>query len=942
MIKLLAILLLLTIEVSANQDCAYRLNCSPEQLCSDMERKVSTLPKECKTAISLIRNMPLENSIAAFKYSTDSEGVVIIDVEKKPLVGDVTFEITEGFEDISLANVAELQRGDFFDYEKSEQLKTKVQKFLEDRGTSNIDIRTIYSFDNGYMNIHSIIHIGDVKKITSVSYNKEISEEKDYINRLYRLKRRPYSKYSLTKLENYISTDLNERGYYRNQINLEIKETEREVVIHLNIIKGPRELFDFRNNKIIARSIFLNLIRDRYKNDKDNIKEEEIKKLVKNVYEKRGFYNSSIIVTKRKQIEDDEDTRWFIDILEGRKISIENVSFRGNLKIEFSEINKFFNRNRTELVKSGFYDKQFFNKFSDLLKKYYLKRGYIFAEVSEPKIQINNNKAEIEYSIKEKQQCVLSEINLINISSDLQEKIKSMILNKELQPLDVVSLEDDVVKIVDIIRGEGFLYASIDNINSDDLIVYSNNYSIAKLNIKVQLGRRVRLENVIISGNKVTKSIVLERELKYANGELVTPNLLKDIRDKINGLGLFSNVVITPYVLNNYSNDKESKVNLLVQVTEKEFRTGEIAPGFRTDIGAKISLNLNYNNFLGMNHLLGFKFQLNNRFSLGDLDERRKRENDRMLEGLARLNYSYPYFLNFMDLNTSLGFQRKRFYSFDADILQISPSLSKSFLNNIINIGTKYQLESIRQYDATEIKDRNSFRIGSITPSLSVDLRDDPIDTRSGAFFGFSWEFANPLFLSQQQSELDVNFSKLVNRNKFYIPMMDKTLVFAFSLSTGVQKNFANEPRLDANNMYQFNEDGSLKTKGYIPSIKVFRLDGVDNVRGFADSEINRLETGEDINEVRVQGKAFFTSFKFEPRYYVNDSLVLGMFFDAGRLFIDHYKATDLRSSVGLSLKVLTPVGTLDFDYGIKTKRNHLNNGGKEGFGRFHLSIGHF
>ena len=67
-----------------------------------------------------------------------------------------------------------------------------------------------------------------------------------------------------------------------------------------------------------------------------------------------------------------------------------------------------------------------------------------------------------------------------------------------------------------------------------------------------------------------------------------------------------------------------------------------------------------------------------------------------------------------------------------------------------------------------------------------------------------------------------------------------------------------------------------------------------------------------------------------------------GVFFDAGRVFVDHFKPLDLRTSAGLTFKLLTPVGSLDFDYGIKLKRNMTPTADRESFGRFHLSIGYF
>ena len=69
---------------------------------------------------------------------------------------------------------------------------------------------------------------------------------------------------------------------------------------------------------------------------------------------------------------------------------------------------------------------------------------------------------------------------------------------------------------------------------------------------------------------------------------------------------------------------------------------------------------------------------------------------------------------------------------------------------------------------------------------------------------------------------------------------------------------------------------------------------------------------------------------------------MLGIFYDAGRIFVNEYDLSSLRSSVGLSFKYLTPVGSLDFDYGIKLLRKRDLDGTLESPGRLHVSIGFF
>jgi outer membrane protein insertion porin family len=102
------------------------------------------------------------------------------------------------------------------------------------------------------------------------------------------------------------------------------------------------------------------------------------------------------------------------------------------------------------------------------------------------------------------------------------------------------------------------------------------------------------------------------------------------------------------------------------------------------------------------------------------------------------------------------------------------------------------------------------------------------------------------------------------------------------------------------------------------------------------------LPNGQDISEVRIDNRAYLALVKIEPRYMINDALIGGVFYDAGRVFVNDVNLGDLRDSVGVTFKILTPVGTLDFDYGIKLLRNKDDKGRLEDPGRFHVSIGFF
>jgi outer membrane protein insertion porin family len=305
----------------------------------------------------------------------------------------------------------------------------------------------------------------------------------------------------------------------------------------------------------------------------------------------------------------------------------------------------------------------------------------------------------------------------------------------------------------------------------------------------------------------------------------------------------------------------------------------------------------------------------------------------RLLEHNTSLTYNKSdLFDTMIDLQTGLAYQRRRFYAFDADIARFNTTFTRDITKRL-SASLRYQLEAIFQFNATEAIDNGSFKIGAFTPILTYDLRNSQVNPTSGAFFNMSVEYANPYFLSQETDELTINYYKLISRNRFYIPFKNGTV--AISLVGGIQENLSREKVAGT-------WEGQPLRKGYIPNIKVFRLSGMDIVRGFQDEEINRMPDGRDISEFRIQKRAYLANLKIEPRYFISDNFIVGAFYDAGRVFVDSVDFGDLRDSVGVTFKILTPVGTLDFDYGIKLLRKKGPNGRLEDPGRFHVSIGFF
>ena len=654
---------------------------------------------------------------------------------------------------------------------------------------------------------------------------------------------------------------------------------------------------------------------------------EAITQLLTDKYHKVGFRSVNLQVTKTISQNGfrDKNSHFLIKIDEGVRTFFQSIDFKGNDFFSKRELKRSFYEFATEIIEIGSIDEKYLDDFKEILRKKYIEKGFVSVFVDNAEIQenLNTKLVNINFRIREGIQTFVDKLEISGLPVNIKRKIGLDLKNMASKPFNPIALTTDLEYLQASLRNFGYYYAEIQNANDKGLIKYKQDNSKVDINIKVKLGPRLYIDKIVIIGNRKTKGALLKREISLGEGDLITQKDIETSQTNLLSLGLFSSVQIKPI------GGRKGKSDIVIFVREKDFGSVELAPGIRTDIGLKLSAQINYNNIDGMNKKISFKGTVNQRFNLNALDTVRRENSNSLVEYDATTNFTENHiFYSNYDFGLVLNKSRRRFFSFDADIQRISYSVSRQF-NRWLGISFRQQLETISQFEATQDRDHGFFQIGSFSPSITMDFRDRPINPTRGAQLDLAVEFANPFFLSQQNDELTINYYKLTARNRFYFPLSD-SMVLALSTTFGIQENGATST----------NENGDRE--GYIPGIKVFRLIGADMIRGFEDDEMNRLESGQDISAVAVDSRAYMFNLKFEPRYFVSDSTVLGIFYDAGRVFVNEFQPNNLRSAVGLSFKYLTPVGTLDFNYGIKLLRKRYSDGTLESPGRLHVSIGFF
>lgn len=914
------------------------VECLRSDNCTERRNRFATLIGEYRSLVHMkdtLRVLASDGGYQSFTYEldeTDGKYTLNIHFQLKPIIEEVNI----GFSDRNLEydpnQLISIKEGDFFEIQRLKENMNGLQKRLESMGYPKNSHTYEVKEKGNKVSVNIVVTLGEPRIFKSVRSNSKSSYVQDYlVKKFYNLYNKPFE---MTKFKLYLDDaqkELFNYGYFLLAMDFTPEIKGNRVTLDIKVTNDQLFAFDFKNLKQEHRNVIHNILLDLFRKYKRPLSDSTIKGALREHYLNKARLNAEIKIENSEFINMYDETvhLYRITLDEKYKTRVTSVNFTGNNFFSNKRLQEMFDKESFELASINYYDQEFYEYFVDYLRGQYIQRGFVQVRILRPVSNFDDHKrtATVDYIIQENQRAFVRKIEFDGIPSEYEDKLLTVMQNKSTKPFNPIKMVDDIKKVASTLQEEGYYYAEVTNANDEDLVRYTKTGADVDIRFKINLGPMVKLNRIIFLGNNKTRKKVLLKKIPLEAGDTITPMRTRDIESALSATGLFNTVNVVPLK----HNSKNASTDLLVRVVEREYGLVEIAPGYRTDLGLKLTGTLSYQNIAGENKSITLRTQLNQRLSYQTLDPQRRKDAVPILEHNTSLTYTQgDIFDTMIDFSASGAYQLKRFYSFDAKILRANTIFTRD-LTKRMSSSLRYQYEDIQQFNATNAIDNGSFEIGAITPSLTYDLRNSQINPVKGAFFNLSTEWANPYFLSQKEPDLTINYYKLISRNRFYIPFKNGTV--AISMVGGIQENLARD---------KTTINGVTQTEGYIPNIKVFRLTGMDIIRGFSDEEANRLPNGNDISEERIDNRAYLANFKFEPRYFINDALMAGVFYDAGRVFVNRVDLGDLRDSVGITFKIITPVGTLDFDYGIKLLRERNKDGSLEDPGRFHVSIGFF
>lgn len=447
-------------------------------------------------------------------------------------------------------------------------------------------------------------------------------------------------------------------------------------------------------------------------------------------YRARGRFTTQV---KAELIQRDQNR---VDVVyavtEGEKSRISKVAFVGNERFTDSDLQAIIATKKSTwwrfMSVADSYDPARIEVDRDLVRRYYLSRGYADVQVTSAVAELTRDQKDfvITFTVFEGPQYDFGNVDLA-LQAEAEgldvAALKSTVTLKEGELFNAKRVDATTDALIDALGSKGFAFLDVQP-------TYNKREAERKVDITYAItpGPRVYINRINIEGNDRTRDHVIRREMRLAEGDAFSADKIKRSQDRLTYLGYFEKAEIE-----RAESDQPDRLDLNVKVKEQSTGEFNIGAGFSTYDGLLTTANIKERNFLGRGQEVGIDYALSQR------------------QQNFNLSFTEPYFLNQQlaagvdAFNTRTDYQDEAGYdtSVNGGAFRLGFPLDE-FTRNDIRLGYKEtKIEGVganaNQFVQAETRDRQSVTLGN---TWSYDTRDSLINPTRGTRLSVGGEYA--------------------------------------------------------------------------------------------------------------------------------------------------------------------------------------------------------
>ncbi len=600
---------------------------------------------------------------------------------------------------------------------------------------------------------------------------------------------------------------------------------------------------------------------------------------LKRRYQNQGYYAATVEIQTKELPRERVDIH--IVINEGEPASIGRINLVGNKVYTDERLKSQLQMAENVTFGSGDkYSKPKMQADIETIKSYYLDRGYAEFEIRSSQVSLSADKTKVFTTINmtEGPQYSIAKIDFIGELIVEKEELESLIKFKEGDVFSRSAVVKSVNEIRDRLSEEGYAFAEVEpvtTLNKEDLTM--------DISFKVTPHDRVYIRRIEIEGNTRTRDHVIRREMRQFESAPYSLRMVRQSKERLQRLGFFqSSDVETRRV-------SKDQVDLVVKVTEQP--TGSISAGigYSQVDGMSFNLGISERNFIGSGNKLNFNVATS-----------AARKN-------ADIGVTNPYFTaDGVSLGVGLYYSE-----IDAEELSVADYTTNNFgvrtslgyplsEDDRINFGIKFDSQELVCAGDFDDKFCKSYidEYGKTNNSIIASM--GWVHNTTDAFYFPSKGHKTSLSVEAViPGTSDLPYYKIYANENWFQPLSEN---FTLQLKTGLAFG-----------------DGYGDAES-LPFYENFYAGGIGTVRGYEPNSLGPYYDYYTDGSDRPKGgsvKVTGTAGVVFPVPLIEDSsnARMSVFFDFGNVYdgFDNVELSEMRTSAGLGVSWITPVGPLTF-----------------------------
>lgn len=670
--------------------------------------------------------------------------------------------------------------------------------------------------------------------------------------------------------------------------------------------KSMVKKIDFTGNKNIGKGKLKEDFALKPKEGFDNAKMDgDVQKILK-VYADKGYPDAKVEpFTTFNETENTVNVNFVIK--EGNRILIEVVEFDGISAFPAKKLRRLMKTKRKKV-----FDQDKLTKDREEIEMFYKNNGYAKVKTGDPKIEYNADRTRITLRIpvEEGKRYVVGSFEFGGHTVYTAPELLKAVEMKQGKLFNQEKYDETLRNLKELYLEKGYLYSRVEPEENIDEEASRINYKFI-----IDEGTIVYIDRVFVEGLKKTKDKVIRREILLKPGDPFSSSKLRRSQEKIFNLGFIDDA--KPDIQPARDIDK---ADLIMEIVEGKPGSLSAGAGYSSNDGLVGQVQLSHSNIFGLAQKMALTWEFGAR-----------RQN-------YEINWTEPWLFNRpltfgIDVYNTI---RERLYDSDS-----GPDYTETTRGGAVRLGPRFSdiysllfTYQYRQNEISNVSDRFKSEIpeqskdkSSLTTELARDTRDYYFDAARGNRQAVSVEYAGGGIL-QGDTHL---VKSVVSSSWFWTLFKFGNYPFVFSVNGR------------AGAMQEYDAKNSSDTLTIL-QLEGFRVGGSDSVRGYNPG-----------GEIGARGGArIFSVFNAEfkvPLYVENKRRILQLVFfaDMGGAwksrqdvrFATGYSLNDdenqryMKTSVGMGLRITTPVFPIRLDWGYG-----LNHRPGEDTNQIHFTLG--